>query len=73
MAKAVHMANTPKIIEMAYAVLMAVKGLTFYFIDTTYMARSNSIDPDQLAQPCHLIRIYTVSFLVRNTQYIVTE
>jgi hypothetical protein len=27
MAKAVHMANTPKIIETGYAVPMAVKGL----------------------------------------------
>jgi hypothetical protein len=26
----------------------------------------NMVDPDQLAHPCHLIRIYTVHFLVRN-------
>jgi hypothetical protein len=41
--------------------------LTVYSMYTGFITCVNSIDPDQLAHPCYLIRIYTVCFLVRNS------
>lgn len=41
-------------------------SLTLYSMDEPFIRWATSVDPDQSAHPWHLIRIYTVRFLVRN-------
>jgi hypothetical protein len=49
---------TPSTKEIQFTYIPGKRNLTLYSIDVL-IAWVNSVDPDQLAHLCHLIRIYT--------------